>query len=157
MWDYLMRNWLRLAARVEADSNRTRWSNHALWDLLAAVQWNEMPQPTLTRIRASGLPRDEQIFTAFPGYIASYMAREGITDWGEGLGGALHEAEKFHFLQGRQLASYAEEKARVKGRLLSTINNRINNREDRKRIHQEAEEYRRARNGEDGDGTDADT
>ena len=76
------------------------------------------------------------------------MAREGITDWSEGLGVAIHEADIFHRRQGRSLAKYVERKAKVKGRLLSTINNRVNNAEDRKRIAQDAEAYRKAKDGE---------
>jgi hypothetical protein len=149
LWNYLTQDWLRLALVSEADRNRSRWSNDPLWDVVAGVNWTNMPQPTLTRIRSGGGPRDEQIFTGFPGYIASLMAREGITDWSEGLGEALQQADSFHRLNGRSLAGYVEQKARAKGRLLSTINNRIGNFEDKGRICREADEYRRARDGED--------
>ena len=147
LWSYLTRDWLRLA-ELSGDSNRSRWRSHPLWDVVAGVNWSETPQPALKRIRSSGLPRDEQIFTAFPGYIASLMAREGITDWGEGLGEALRQADKFHRLNGRSLARYVERKAKAKGRLFSTINNRLNHPEDLRRIAREAEEYRRAKDGD---------
>jgi hypothetical protein len=148
LWSYLTQDWLRLAVVEESDSNRSRWTNDRLWGVVVGINWSDMPQPTLKRIRSSGFPRDEQIFTAFPGYIASLMAREGITDWSEGLGEALRQAEEFHRLQDQSLARYVERKAKVKGRLLSTINNRVNNPEDEKRIAQEAEAYRKAKDGE---------
>ncbi len=148
LWNYLTQDWLRLAVVEESDSNRSRWANDRLWGVVEGVNWSDMPQPTLKRIRSSGFPRDEQIFTGFPGYIASLMAREGITDWSEGLGVAMHQADVFHRRQGRSLAKYVERKAKVKGRLLSTINNRVNNPEDRKRIAQDAEAYRKAKDGE---------
>lgn len=147
LWVYLTTDWLRLAELSE-DSNRSRWGNHRLWGVVAGVNWSELPQPTLKRVRSSGLPRDEQLFTAFPGYIASLMAREGITDWSEGLGEALRQAEVFHKLNGRSLKRYVERKAKVKGRLLSTINNRKGHPEDRKRIADDAEAYRKAKDGE---------
>ena len=148
LWNYLAQDWLRLAVLSEADSNRSRWPNLRLWDVVAGVNWSELPQPTLKRIRSSGFPRDEQIFAAIPGYIASLMAREGITDYSEGVGEAFHRADAFHRLKGRSLASYTEQKARVKGRLLSTINNRVNHPEDRKRIDEAAEVYRKAKDVE---------
>jgi hypothetical protein len=148
LWNYLTQDWLRLALLSEADSNRSRWPSHRLWEVVAAVNWTNMPQPTLKRIRSSGLPRDEQIFTSFPSYIASLMAREGITDWGEGLGEALRQADKFHRVRGRSLARYVQRKVKAKGRLYSTINNRLNDPEDRERIAQEAEAYRKAKDGE---------
>jgi len=148
LWTYLTQDWLRLALLSDVDSNRSRWPDHTFWNVVAGVNWSELPQPTLKRIRPSSFPRDEQIFTIFPGYIASLMAREGITDWSEGLGVAIHEADIFHRRQGRSLAKYVERKAKVKGRLLSTINNRVNDPEDRKRIAQNAEAYRKAKDGE---------
>lgn len=154
LWNYLTQDWLRLA-ELSGDSNRSRWRNHPLWDVVAGVNWSELPQPTLKRVRSSGLPRDEQIFTAFPGYIGSLMAREGITDWSEGLGEALRQADKFHRLNGGSLARYVERKAKAKGRLFSTINNRANHPEERKRIAREAEEYRRAKDGDAVEGSDA--
>ena len=156
LMQYLAQEWLRLAVVQESDGNRSRWANDPFWDAIQGVNWSELPQPTLKRVRSSGLPQDEQIFTAFPGYIASFMAREGITEWSEGLGEALRGAEAFHRGTGRGLARYVERKAKVKGRLLSTINNRINNPEDRKRIARDAEAYRKAKDGdlppEDADG-----
>lgn len=156
VWEYLVRDWLRLAVPVATDTNRSRWPNHPLWNALATVNWSELPQPTLKRVRPSGAPRDENLFTGFPGYIASLMAREGITDWSEGLGEALRQAEVFHKSLGRSLARYVEQKARVKGRRLSTINNREKNVQDRERIVREAEEYRRVKDGDlvEGEGSD---
>jgi hypothetical protein len=144
LWAYLTRDWLRLAVASE-DSNRSRWPDHSLWSVIASLDWSELPQPTLKRVRSSTAPRDEQIFTAFPGYIASLMAREGITDWSEGLGEALRQADVYHRLQGRSLARYVERKAKVKGRLLSTIDNAG---KDELRIRAEAEAYRKAKDGE---------
>jgi len=147
LWTYLTGDWLRLA-KLSRDSNRARWANHRLWNALSAVNWTELPQPTLKRIRSSGLPRDEQIFTAFPGYIASLMAREGIEDWDEGLGEALRQADKFHRLNGRSLSKYVERKAKAKGREFSTINNRKGHPEEVKRIAEDARAYRKAKDGE---------
>jgi len=147
LWAYLTGDWLRLA-EVAADSNRSRWPNQALCNAVASVDWSDVPQPTLKRIRSSGLPRDEQIFTAFPGYIAALMAREGITDWDEGLGLALHAANEFHMRNGKSLRRYVEGKAKSKGRQLSTVDNRKNLPEERRRIQAEAEAYRKAKDGE---------
>jgi hypothetical protein len=147
LWSYLTGDWLRLA-EPSKDSNRARWPNHPLWNALATINWTELPQPTLKRIRSSGLPRNEQIFTAFPGYIASFMAREGITDWSEGLGEALRQADQFHRLNGGRLSRYVERKAKVKGREFSTIDNRKGHPEDVKRVAEDARAYRKAKDGE---------
>ncbi len=76
LMQYLTQDWLRLAVVQESDGNRSRWANDPFWDVVQRVNWSDLPQPTLKRVRSSGLPQDQQIFTAFPGYIASFMARE---------------------------------------------------------------------------------
>lgn len=59
----------------------------------------------------------------------------------------MNQADTFHRLRGESTARYVERKARVKGRLFSTINNRIHL--DRVEALRQTEAYRKAREGEE--------
>jgi hypothetical protein len=82
-----------------------------------------MAPTQIFRINKTSPIEDQYLFTNGLGPLTSYMAREGITDIGEGLGEFLHAAEEFHRLRNDSLESYSERKARDKGRKNSTINN----------------------------------
>ncbi len=146
LWHYFTEKWLRLA-HLGSDSNKSRWQTHPLWEILSNASWGDATQPALQRIRASNLPTDDRLFTAGLGYVAAFMGREGITELSEGFGSFLHQADTYHRLRGESTARYVERKARVKGRLFSTINNRIHL--DRIEALQRAEAYRKAREGEE--------
>lgn len=146
LWRYFTEKWLRLTY-LGSDSNKSRWQTHPLWEILSNTSWGDVAQPTLQRIRASNLPTDDRLFTAGLGYVAAFMGREGITELSEGFGSFLHQADTYHRLRGESTARYVERKARVKGRLFSTINNRIHL--DRIDSLQRAEAYRKAREGEE--------
>jgi hypothetical protein len=75
------------------------------------------------------------------------MAREGITDWGEGLGTFLVYSRTFLEQQGILLPDHVEGKARLKGQKFNTINNRKEL--DAVQVRIDAEAYRRAKDGDD--------
>ena len=58
----------------------------------------------------------------------------------------MHQADTYHRMRGESTSRYVERKARLKGRLFSTINNRVDL--DRIEALQRAEAYRKARDGE---------
>jgi hypothetical protein len=146
LWRYFTENWLRLT-HLGSDSNKSRWPTHPLWEILSNTSWNDVAQPTLKRIRASNLPTDDRLFTAGLGYVASFMGREGITSMSQGVRSFLHQAETYHRQQGGSTARYLERKARIKGRLFSTINNRKE--QDHVESLRRAEAHRKARDGEE--------
>jgi len=146
LWHYFTEKWLRLA-HLDSDSNKSRWPTHSLWEIISKAYWGDATQPALQRIRASNLPTDDRLFTAGLGYVASFMGREGITNLSKGFRSFMQQADTYHRLRGESTAHYVERKARVKGRLFSTINNRIHL--DRIEALRQAEAYRKAREGEE--------
>lgn len=148
LWKYLTEDWLRLT-ELGNDSNKSRWQTHPLWSDIQSAIWTTTPQLALERVRSSNLPQDERIIPGGLGYISSFMAREGITDWDEGLGTFLHFASTFFDQQGISLSDQVEGKARLKGRKFNTINNRI--KLDAQQAIERAEAYRKGKGGDDGD------
>lgn len=147
LWHYFTEKWLRLA-QLGSDSNKSRWPTHPLWEIISKASWGDAAQPALQRIRtASHLPTDDRLFTAGLGYVASFMGREGITNLSQGVKNFMHQADTYHRLRGESTARYVERKARLKGRLFSTINNRIDL--DQIEAQKQAEAYRKAREGEE--------
>ncbi|CAG4884677.1 conserved protein of unknown function [Georgfuchsia toluolica] len=146
MWRAATEDWLRLVVPDESDSNRGRWPNHPLWDAITTADWNMPHQPALVRIRERGMPTDAQLFTVPLGYVAAFMAARGITNWDEGLGAYLQEAQQFHKSNGRNTRIYVEGKTLLKGRLFGTLDNR---RQDPKVIEDQEAAYRLAKDGEE--------
>ena len=112
-------------------------------------------QPRLTRFRVERVPRDERLFPAAIGYLASFMAREGIEDFAEGLGAFLTHARLFHDskgrIEGKDFEAQLGEKVAVKGRLFNTINNRAKDSATREQVQRDAQAYRRAKDGHNED------
>lgn len=152
LWLYLTKDWLRLATPSLTDSNQTRWPNHPLWDDLTQVFNQDQEQSKLKRFSSARLPEDERLFVHGLGGITSFMAREGISDIGEGIGEYLHRAKYFHDIRanvrGTGMEAYIAKKVKSKNRRFNSINNREHNFSDR---HQEIEKAKEYRNASDGD------
>lgn len=146
LWHYFTEKWLRLA-QLGSDSNKSSWPTHPLWEVISNASWGDATQPALQRIRSSNLPIDDRLFTAGLGYVAAFMGREGTTNLSKGFRSFMNQADTYHRLRGESTARYVERKARVKGRLFSTINNRIHL--DRVEALRQTEAYRKAREGEE--------
>ena len=122
-WAYLLNQWLRLAVPNAGDDSRERWATHPLWDVLAAIY----PSTTPANIRAplTRTPSDQILFTNGLGALSSFMAREGITDMGEGFDEYLRRAQQFHAKRendhGAGLANYLLRKTNAKGRRFNTM------------------------------------
>jgi len=95
LWLYFTESWLRLAIPSSTDSNQTRWINHPLWDDITKAFDSAKDQPKLSRYSAMRLPDDERLFVHGLGGLTSFMAREGIEDFGEGVGEYFHQAKIF--------------------------------------------------------------
>ena len=87
---------------------------------MSSLDWDQPDAPVLSRFRKERLPHDEALFVNGLGAITSFMAREGITDLGEGFGEFLAHAERFHDqkgqITGQGFHGYVADKVVLKGR-----------------------------------------
>lgn len=150
LWLYATHRWLRLSLPNPADSNHARWETHPLWVNLAKTVWPSTSTSMLQRVRKERLPSDEALFVNGLGGITSFMAREGITDLGEGFGEFLAKANLFHDIKGRRAGKdfkkYIKEKVATKSRKYNTMSNIPKKSEAQKRTEKEA--YQRGKDGE---------
>lgn len=151
LWSYAATEWLRLTIPNPDDLTRSRWPLHPLWGYLSSIDW-ETDGGQLTRsFKATRLPEDKRIFALGASSIASYMAKHGITDYGEGLDRYLFDLYGHLQTSGDFLGLSAEEimleKVRVRAKEFNTILNI--NEEEQKRIalEQTAAAYIRASKG----------
>lgn len=120
LWRYLCDDWLRLAIPSDSDETRSRWPTHPLWEEIAGL-WDAVPDaPPMTRVSKSRLPSDDRLFRHGISGLSGFMARQGITDYDEGLGEFLHAMEAYYASPGRQfpesIQSYMRRKAKAKAR-----------------------------------------
>ncbi|SFK65919.1 hypothetical protein SAMN05216302_1011127 [Nitrosomonas aestuarii] len=148
LWRYLTHDWLRLTIPSLTDKKRDRWPNHPLWDDIANVYLSPIDQPRLKRFRPERLPPDERIFIHGLGGLTSFMAREGIEDFCEGVGEFLHQATKYHKHSAGGLCGYVQRKVKAKSRKYNTINNRQNFVGDIQERDRKARDYRRVKEDE---------
>ena len=114
--------WLRLAIPMESDETRTRWPTHPVWQDIANA-WDVPPDaPLMTRVTKDRAPTDDLIFKNGLWGLSSFMAREGITDVGEGLGEFLHALSCYFdkVPASGGLPAYLERKVRSKARRYNT-------------------------------------
>lgn len=149
LWRYASSSWLRLTLPSD-DNNQTRWPTHPLWTCLSSLPWDKTPSPTLERVRKERIPSDESLFINGIGGITSFMAREGITDLGEGFGEFLARADQFHHLRsrltGKSFTKYIQEKVIEKGKRYNTLRNE--HPDEKAAIEQAAKDYRKIKDGE---------
>ncbi|MEO6983492.1 MAG: hypothetical protein ABI072_10320 [Edaphobacter sp.] len=120
LWRYLCDEWLRLAIPSVSDETRTRWPVHPLWVAMAGIWAVDPLAPPLTRVTKARVPTDDYLFRAGIAGLTSFMGREGITDYGHGLGEFLQALEAYYDEPGRQfpesLQRYIHRKSRLKAR-----------------------------------------
>lgn len=121
-WRYLATDWLRLAQPSDSDETRSRWPTHPVWEALASVWDVPADAPLMQRVDKARPPSDDAIFKSGLWGLSSFMAREGIADYSEGLGEFLHALERYHednpLSEG--LAAYMDRKVRLKARRYNT-------------------------------------
>ena len=149
LWQYFAHDWLRLSIPSLTDSKRDRWPNHPLWDDIANIYASPSDQPCLKRFSINRLPNDDRIFVHGLGGLTSFMAREGIEDFSEGIGEYLHQATQYHASKKENLHRYIERKVKAKGRKFNTINNRANNPEEKRKTKEQADAYQRGKDGDE--------
>ena len=149
LWTYFAEDWLRLAIPT-ADHNPSRWPTHPFWTAIAGASWGQDDQPRLKRFRKQRIPPDDKLYPMVMGYIASFMAREQIDDFGEGIGELLRRMRGYVDIEGgrfgKAFESLLQDKIKAKGRLYNTLDN---TRTDAKSVADAAQAYRRAKGIED--------
>ena len=89
LWCYASTEWLRLTLPNPDDKTRSRWPIHPLWGYVSSVDWETNGGPLARSFKATRLPEDKRIFALGASSIASYMAKNGITDYQDGIEGYL--------------------------------------------------------------------
>ena len=152
LWSYASTEWLRLTIPNPDDQTRSRWPIHPLWGYLSSVDWETDGGPLSRSFKATRIPEDKRIFALGASSIASYMAKHGIIDYGDGLDrfmydlyGHLQNCGEF---MGLSAENFLLEKVRVRAKGFNTILNIS----EEERIQQETERtaalYRRESNGD---------
>jgi len=151
LWSYASTEWLRLTIPNPDDQTRSRWPVHPLWGYLSSIDWETDGGPLSRSFRATRLPEDRRIFSLGASSIASYMAKHGITDYGEGLDRYLFDLYGHLQTSGDFLGLSAEammlEKVRLRAREFNTILNIDDEEEKRLALERAAAAYRKASNG----------
>lgn len=124
LWRYGTESWLRLTVPNPSDETRSRWPNHPFWDDLAGADWGNLTSESLSRVKQTRAPDDHFLFVNGISGITSYMAREGISDFYDGLSGFIREAVAYHrrvgYASGTDLQRYAWVKTSEKSRRYNT-------------------------------------
>jgi hypothetical protein len=127
LWSYASTEWLRLTIPNPDDKTRSRWPIHPLWAYLSSIDWETDGGPLSRSFKATRLPEDKRIFALGASSIASYMAKNGITDYAEGIDGFLFHLYGHLRSSGDFLGLSAEdallEKVRLRARAFNTILN----------------------------------
>lgn len=151
LWSYATTEWLRLTIPNENDQTRSRWPIHPLWGYLSSIDWETDGGPLSRSFKATRLPDDKRIFSLGASSIASYMAKHGITDYGEGLDRFLFDLYGHLQTQGEFLGLSAEdfllEKVRLRAREFNTLSNLSEEAEKRLALERATAAYRKASNG----------
>jgi hypothetical protein len=94
IWSYLTGDWLRLAIPNPHDDTRTRWPTHPMWERVAALEG--VSAPSAARVTRARIPSDQTLFRQGLAGLTSFMAREGISEIGEGLRSFMYAAQAYH-------------------------------------------------------------
>ena len=149
IWAYCTQSWLRLTVVSSDDETSARWPTHPLWERLADTQaFGSATTEPVSRTRQQRIPRDSTLFVNGLAAITSFMAVEGISDVGEGLGEYYKAAERFHGPTGAALERYVGDKVAEKARRFNTYRNRSGSIAERAEVEEAAAKYRAVRGDE---------
>lgn len=151
LWSYASTEWLRLTIPSPDDQTRSRWPVHPLWGYLSSVDWETDGGPLARSFKATRLPDDRRVFALGASSIASYMAKYGITDYGEGLDRFMYDLYGYLQTSGQFMGLSAEafllEKVRLRAREFNTLLNVDEAEEKRQVLERETADYRRTSKG----------
>lgn len=148
IWAYCTEEWLRLTVPSVGDYTSARWPTHPLWQVVQSENTALGAVEPAERVRKTREPEDAALFLNGLGGLTSFMAREGITDLGEGFGEYLQAAEAFHGGSRVGLARYVDGKVQEKGRRFNTIKTGGSSRKERHARDEAARAYRAGKDGE---------
>lgn len=151
LWSYASTEWLRLTIPNPDDQTRSRWPAHPLWGYLSSIDWETDGGPLSRSFKATRLPEDKRIFALGASSIASYMAKHGITDYGDGLDRFLYDLYGYLQTSGEFLGLPPEdvllEKVRLRAKEFNTILNIDEAEEKRQALERAEAAYRKASGG----------
>lgn len=148
LWSYATTNWLRLTLPNIDDQNRSRWALHPLWGYIAAIDFETFGGDLSRTFSAQRVPSDQRLFSHGFSVLSSFMAREGLTDFGAGL--ELYCTNLYHYVNNRSMnegstfEGFIGDKVAVKAKLFNSI---LNKQKELDRQHA-ADDYRRMSDGE---------
>ena len=147
LWAYATSDWLRLTIPNDQDGNRSRWPLHPLWDQIAAVDFGTEGGLLSREFSAQRIPCDRRLFDHAFSVLTSFMARESIKDFYEGME-ALN-TRLYHYLNNRAMDAgasfdkFIDERVAVKARRFNSMRN-----ENPGQYKGEVAAYRRMSDGE---------
>lgn len=149
LWSYATTEWLKLTIPTEDDKNRSRWPIHPLWGCLSSVDFETAGGPLSREFSPQRVPSDQRLFDHGFSVLSSFMAREKITDFHDGV--KAFELSLYNYLNNRAIHdgayfdTYVEEKIAAKARRFNSILNKLNETDDG--VRAAADEYRKQSNG----------
>lgn len=147
LWDYACTEWMRLTLPSETDQNRSRWPLHPLWGYISAIDFETQGGSLSREFSAQRVPSDQRLFDHAFSVLTSFMAREKITDFYQGME-ALNTA-LYHYLNSRAMNAgasfddFVDERVAVKAKRYNSILNKAEAEE-----LDAAEAYRKLSDGE---------
>jgi hypothetical protein len=158
LWSYAITEWLRLTTPNPDDQTRSRWPIHPLWGYLSSIDWETDGGALSRSFKATRLPETKRLLSMAASAIASYMAKNGIEEYGEGIERFLYELSGFlKDSSGSQYLSaetFLLDKVRVRAKEFNTILNRskedwdqLEDKRERQDLDKAAAEYLRASKG----------
>ncbi len=148
LWSYAATSWLRLTLPNPEDSNRSRWPLHPLWGYIASIDFETFGGELSRSFSAQRIPSDQRLFSHGFSVLSSFMAREGVTDWGAGL--ELYCTKLYHYINNRSMNDGAAfddfigERVAVKAKRFNSILNRQKDKD----FQDSVDDYRRLSGGE---------
>lgn len=158
LWSYALTEWLRLTLPNQDDQTRSRWPIHPLWGYLSSIDWETDGGALSRSFKATRLPETKRLLSMAASALASFMAKQGIEEYGEGVNRFLHELDGFlKDSSGSQCLSseiYLRDKVRLRAKEFNTILNRsknewnqIDDKREQQDIDKAAADYRKASKG----------
>lgn len=147
LWSYASTEWLKLTLPGD-DKNRSRWSVHPLWGYLSSVDFETAGGPLSRVFSPQRVPSDRRLFDHGFSVLSSFMAREGITDFYQGM--EAFQTALYHYLNNRAINdgayfdTYVQERIAIKARRFNSILNKMGE----EALDDAADEYRRLSDGE---------
>lgn len=153
LWSYATTQWLRLTVPNEADSTRSRWPTHTLWESLASVDWEGPPGVVLDKYSNTRTPTELRLITVILGALTSYMAMHKIDNRAEAIDQLVQKLYEHYstvaIRKGLSFDEYLAQRIAAKGREFNTAVNAPGLPDNLKQdfIDESAEAYRRASRG----------